>query len=1049
MRAPLLPLEALRRYDYWRHTENVNEAAPSFRPREDAPFAMTPESLTSLESEAIYLASPSLHERASVIELNAEQSTAHSLALTLQKYRVRMGSRATPFGLFAACSLGTIGIDSSLKDCYSDQLRRRTRLDHAALVEIANTLLLDNEVGPLIKLRPNTSVTRVADSLHVTKRERAGRRYQYHLIVVDDSDALQEALSLAGRGASRIECVRHFVAQGYNPSEAESFVDELIEQQVLVSELEPSVCTFDGLGTLRLKVQERAPKSKVCIALGEMHQMLLQFDASVGVRPPATYEVLAERVRDLAKRDLGSGVFQVDSFRSASLTLSDRLAEAILDGAALLRRLSVSENVLEAFRDAFRLRYEQREVPLLEALDPEVGLDFSSIGAGGSHSSQRRARTLSERDAVLHRLILDAKVSATNVVDLNEAAIEALAATSHPSAFPPSFIINVSLLGAASVNDSEWKIVWNGGGGASAASMIGRFCDLDGELHSSVRDLLAEEERANPTCIEAEIVHLPQDRIGNVMTRPSLREFEIEYLGRSEAPRDRVLTPDDLVLYVRDGRLRLRSRRLNREVLPRLSCAHNFMHETNLPVYQLLCLLQRQGVQSTLRWDWGAFASSSWLPRVQHGQLVLARARWIVRHEEVIGSGAYASSNLVELVRLWRTTQNIPRFVNIVDGDLELLCDLESKAGVHLFITELRSSSVLTLMEWLAEGPTDVPLTGDGHYASEIVLPVLFSGEAASPASFVSHDIPGSRAPSRRSTEEQSGSGVARRLPPGGDWLYLKLYCGAGRFERVLESFEQRVIRSLNETGALSCWFFLRYADPDSHLRIRLARSERASAADLFAAASQWSLERVKNGDPLRVQIDTYEREIERYGGPEAMLLAEQLFCVDSEFIVKFVRAQSIGRGGEYPALAGVLTIDTMLDAFAMTVDDRRDLLAPVGMSHNQRRTLEGKHRAYRTVVSRSLTNRNCETRKNVQAALGEFRTQLIPIASQLRQLLHQSRISVSWASLLRSFIHMHINRLYATEHSTVEQEVCFLLWREYATRIWRREANSEVEGPT
>jgi lantibiotic biosynthesis protein len=54
-----------------------------------------------------------------------------------------------------------------------------------------------------------------------------------------------------------------------------------------------------------------------------------------------------------------------------------------------------------------------------------------------------------------------------------------------------------------------------------------------------------------------------------------LREREIVYLGRSGAPADHQLPLTDLLVSVRDGRVVLRSRSLGREVVPRLTNAHN------------------------------------------------------------------------------------------------------------------------------------------------------------------------------------------------------------------------------------------------------------------------------------------------------------------------------------------------------------------------------------------------------------------------------------------------------------------------------------------
>src|SRR4030095_7082501 len=88
----------------------------------------------------------------------------------------------------------------------------------------------------------------------------------------------------------------------------------------------------------------------------------------------------------------------------------------------------------------------------------------------------------------------------------------------------------------------------------------------------------------------------------------------------------------------------LRSQRLGRRVIPSLTTAHNYV-DHSLSLYKFLCSLQAQGAAAGLRWDGAALDSADFLPRVTHGRLVLARARWRIGQEEI---GVLTKSNGVE-----------------------------------------------------------------------------------------------------------------------------------------------------------------------------------------------------------------------------------------------------------------------------------------------------------------------------------------------------------------------------------------------------------------
>jgi hypothetical protein len=72
------------------------------------------------------------------------------------------------------------------------------------------------------------------------------------------------------------------------------------------------------------------------------------------------------------------------------------------------------------------------------------------------------------------------------------------------------------------------------------------------------------------------VVHLNERRIGNIQCRRLLRGYEIPDLGLSGSSADTHIPVTDLMVSVRSGRIALRSRARDREVIPRLSTAHNY-----------------------------------------------------------------------------------------------------------------------------------------------------------------------------------------------------------------------------------------------------------------------------------------------------------------------------------------------------------------------------------------------------------------------------------------------------------------------------------------
>ena len=122
---------------------------------------------------------------------------------------------------------------------------------------------------------------------------------------------------------------------------------------------------------------------------------------------------------------------------------------------------------------------------------------------------------------------------------------------------------------------------------------------------------------------------------------------------------------------------------------------------------------------------------------------------------------------------------------------------------------------------------------------------------------------------------------ITREFYPGDEWVYFKIYLNAGCANEVLVHLKKNVINTLLRKKLIDKWFFIRYSDPDFHIRLRLhipaprdsRRSPSASLSGYYAGIFAGIVSRInkslspftKSGLISRIQLDTYIREIERY----------------------------------------------------------------------------------------------------------------------------------------------------------------------------------------
>src|SRR5262249_22860714 len=112
--------------------------------------------------EALFVASPDLDAAIDRWLVEPEGRRGRKIEAALVRYLARMSARATPVGLVAGWSLGTIAATTRLRVEGCDQYRRRTRFPVEALRRLAAVLARDPAVRDALTYRPNPTAHRAA-----------------------------------------------------------------------------------------------------------------------------------------------------------------------------------------------------------------------------------------------------------------------------------------------------------------------------------------------------------------------------------------------------------------------------------------------------------------------------------------------------------------------------------------------------------------------------------------------------------------------------------------------------------------------------------------------------------------------------------------------------------------------------------------------------------------------------------------------------------------------------------------------------------------------
>ncbi|HEU4532798.1 MAG TPA: thiopeptide-type bacteriocin biosynthesis protein, partial [Polyangiaceae bacterium] len=196
-----------------------------------------------------------------------------------------------------------------------------------------------------------------------------------------------------------------------------------------------------------------------------------------------------------------------------------------------------------------------------------------------------------------------------------------------------------------------------------------------------------------------------------------------------------------------------------------------------------------------------------------------------------------------------------------------------------------------------------------------------------------------------------------------------------------------------------------------------------------------------------RFALDTYVREIERYGGEAGLSIAEQIFHLDSEAALALVEAGALEAPGDRwrAALLGVdrLLVDLGLDRGARLrlVTRLADACrAELGLDDAARRRLDARFRAERSGLEALRAGRGAAA---LHAAFAERSRGVAPLAGELARAARAGALGVPSEELAATFAHVHVGRLVSGAARPAE-----LFAYDFLRRLYRSEAARQDETP-
>jgi thiopeptide-type bacteriocin biosynthesis protein len=950
---------------------------------------------------AIFMASISLWEELEKAgwdwkALNEKQK------FTILKYWNRMCFRPTPFGLFSTRYDGSWSNTTDQKTVISSGLNNEVLLlpDFALLSYLADGLPVD-EPGDL-KYHLNKTLYKTNNDYRYIYNSRLPSTEPAEILSVENNYFIEDLIGFFDNERTAAELIDFLSAYDTEP---ETLLETLTDQQILYTELNANISgNFWGN---RLKQYDSPALSCMLDLFNEIgYQPAHKVTGNIGRLLPQ---------KEFRKLSFFRHNYYALSKSTAKVNLSENLQQPLFTALHALNALHIEQEVaaLTLFKEKFTNRYDQKSIPLLLALDPEYGLGYNSLDADVNVCSIMSELTFEQPTAQqtikwtnVHRLLVNKLAQAKRSIELTDGDLAGI--NTSKSHLPPAFQIVFKKAGE--------KLLVEEAGGANGFYLYSRFSIQNADVQQNCEQIAQAEQSSNPGVVFAEVSFMPDEHAANINVRASFYNYEIPVLVHSVRDKEQVLDLNDLYVRLFNNEVILFSKRLNKRVIPRFNSAYNFNRSSNA-VIRFLGDLQFQGLKGNLTFNFQQLIPGlGFYPRVEYKGTILSAALWTIADGDRLALASNMNTMRAKLQEL-----NVPNYFAVVEHDNHLVFNQLSPGDMEMFLNVCKQSKKITLKEAFVDKAAAAVVNENGDEIVNQFVVSMLNGQPVykSPADLIQTTVP---AVSRRN------------FNPGEEWFYVKLYCHKNTANEFLTAGLTQILNRLKKQKITDEWFFVRYKDPENHLRIRI----KSNQGDLILK----EFNQVINTDRFKdkfgsVALEPYNRELERYKFIEH---AEAVFQASSNLVLNYLVGKEKEKIGLTDLQFAAVSCSVLLESMAIDTDHQTHFLDNMasyflnegGSSKNLKVQMDKKYRLEKQNIMYAFDADLTYVEKDINALKNTARAYFDKLTFAGYE---------NMEDYYSSILHMHFNRLFADDQRKKEGVIYYLMHKHKLSLIARQRA--------
>jgi len=896
---------------------------------------------------AISISSSAFYETIKDVEASELKALPPKVYFTIWKYFNRAKFRSTPYGTFAGFSLlhhaikplaSKIVIEEDQKICKLIDWPYKNNIQ----------LPLADLLAKNCQLFSNSSYYFTPNSI----RYIACTDGVFELAELDEDSFVKQILAACLKPIRANDLVKALNLRAEEADSLFALLQDMHDLQLLFTNYDPNIIGKDYFERLGLPITETLPKYLI---------------AQRTVQSGNVDESLLQAVPGLIKTLQGI------------LPANDREA-------------------LKQFVNRFKKKFEDQEVPLLLALDPEMGVGYDELEQTGQHDDfiAKLNHKTAEPNSGTENIKTAFKNTFTQSFEIGKPIFLnklALKLNEKPRPLPNS----ISMVMA--VQDD--MIFAEQIGGATANALTGRFTMADEAVENYAKSIANAEQAANPEVLFFDVAYMVETNVDNVNRRKSIYNHQLSILNFDTSAEPLIL--NDIQVAIKGTEVVLRSKTLNKRLVPRMASAYNYSR-SDLSVFRLLCDLQHQGLLTSLSLPLdNLFPDLDYYPRLQYQNIVLSQSKWRIKKQALLGTDQKYLS--IELCRVYLQNLGVSDYFKAGLSDQTLCFALHNDGDINAFLQYMQKQNSIYIEEFHLPQNNIVVDERSRPYLAQFVLSIGHQEEVYAGLS---------------DTSDQYG--VTRCFPPGREWLYFEIYCHQQRSDQILVTVIDPFLAK--HSADIKKWFFIRYNENGNHIRFRLLLNDNHKAQMLTSNLMDDLALFLNAGLVSDVQIKTYKRELERYGST-MIESVEEHFTADSEFVLSLLETQP-DDFAKYKICSNLLA--KIVDSAVLDQQLAGKMIRLFSDSFNQEHRLDAAD--FKQLNSYYQEFRKTEIEELTAIQQQKFEVFTASFVNCLKQVKTEKLVK-----LFGDLMHMHVNRLFNKDQRAHEMVMYYFLLKDIQRR--------------